>query len=294
LPPVPRQIGVVTSLGAAALHDVVTALRRRAPHVSVVLAPALVQGEGAAPALVAALRALYALHVQREQGMDAILLVRGGGSMEDLWAFNDANLAHTIAASPVPVISGVGHETDFTIADFVADVRAPTPTAAAELVSPSTAQLLELVASQQRRMQVALGRVVDRHAQRLDVVASRMGRPSMALGQRMQGLQSLKQRLAHASASALQFQQARWQRHQRALAPAVVRSLELARHRTDRSQWRLDAVDPSTVLRRGYAWLANARGQAVTGVDQVQHGEALRATLVDGAVDMVVTQSHRN
>jgi exodeoxyribonuclease VII large subunit len=294
LPPVPRQIGVVTSLGAAALHDVVTALRRRAPHVSVVLAPALVQGEGAAPALVAALRALYALHVQREQGLDAILIVRGGGSMEDLWAFNDASLAHTIAASPVPVVSGVGHETDFTIADFVADVRAPTPTAAAELVSPSTAQLRELVASQQQRMQVALGRVVDRHAQRLDVVASRMGRPSMALGQRVQGLQSLKQRLAHASASALQLQQVRWQQHQRALAPAVVRSLELARHRTDRSQWRLDAVDPSTVLRRGYAWLANARGQAVTGVDQVQHGEALRATLVDGAVDMVVTQSHRN
>jgi exodeoxyribonuclease VII large subunit len=294
LPPVPRQIGVVTSLGAAALHDVVTALRRRAPHVSVVLAPALVQGEGAAPALVAALRALYALHAQREQGLDAILIVRGGGSMEDLWAFNDASLAQTIAASPVPVISGVGHETDFTIADFVADVRAPTPTAAAELVSPSTAQLLELVAGQQQRMQVALGRVVDRHAQRLDVVAARMGRPSMALGQRVQGLQSLKQRLAHASASALQLQQARWQQHQRALAPAVVRSLELARHRTDRSQWRLDAVDPSTVLRRGYAWLTNVQGQAITGVDQVQPGEALRATLVDGAVDMVATQSHRN
>jgi exodeoxyribonuclease VII large subunit len=294
LPPVPRQIGVVTSLGAAALHDVVTALRRRAPHVSVVLAPALVQGDAAAPALVAALKALYALHGQREQGLDAILLVRGGGSMEDLWAFNDASLAHAIAASPVPVVSGVGHETDFTIADFVADVRAPTPTAAAELVSPSTAQLLELVASQQQRIQVALGRTVDRHAQRLDVVAARMGRPSVALGQRMQGLQSLRQRLAHASATALQQQQGRWQQHQRALAPAIARSLELARHRADRSQWRLDALDPNTVLRRGYAWLSNAHGKAITGVDQVQPGEALRATLVDGAVEIVVTQSHRN
>jgi exodeoxyribonuclease VII large subunit len=294
LPPVPRQIGVVTSLGAAALHDVVTALRRRAPHVSVILAPALVQGDAAAPALVAALKALYALHGQREQGLDAILLVRGGGSMEDLWAFNDASLAHAIAASPVPVVSGVGHETDFTIADFVADVRAPTPTAAAELVSPSTAQLLELVASQQQRIQVALGRTVDRHAQRLDVVAARMGRPSVALGQRMQGLQSLRQRLAHASATALQQQQGRWQQHQRALAPAIARSLELARHRADRSQWRLDALDPNTVLRRGYAWLSNAHGKAITGVDQVQPGEALRATLVDGAVEIVVTQSHRN
>jgi exodeoxyribonuclease VII large subunit len=253
-----------------------------------------VQGEGAAPALVAALRALYAFHAQREQGLDAILLVRGGGSMEDLWAFNDASLAHTISQSPVPVVSGVGHETDFTIADFVADVRAPTPTAAAELVSPSTAQLLELVESQQQRVQVALGRVVDRHAQRLDVVASRMGRPSMALGQRLQGLQSLTQRLAHASANAIQRHQTRWQQHERALAPAVTRALELARHRTDRSQWRLDAVDPSTVLRRGYAWLANGQGEAVTGIGQVQPGQALRATLADGAVDMVVTASHRN
>lgn len=294
LPPVPRQIGVVTSLGAAALHDVVTAIRRRAPHVSVILAPALVQGEGAAPALVAALNALYTLHAQREQGLDAILLVRGGGSMEDLWAFNDRQLAHTIAQSPVPVVCGVGHETDFTIADFVADVRAPTPTAAAELVSPSTAQLLELVASQQQRVHVALGRTVDRHAQRLDVVAARMGRPSLALGKRGQGLQSLRQRLAHATASALQGEQARWQQHQRALGPAVARSLELARHRSDRAQWRLEAVDPSSVLRRGYAWLADAKGQAITGVDQVKPGDALRATLVDGAVDLVATQGHRN
>jgi exodeoxyribonuclease VII large subunit len=294
LPLVPRQIGLVTSLGAAALHDVVTALRRRAPHVAVVLAPAVVQGEGAALALVSALRGLYALHAQREQGLDAILLVRGGGSMEDLWAFNDADLAHTIADSPVPLVSGVGHETDFTIADFVADVRAPTPTAAAEMVSPSTTQLLDIVAGQSQRLQQALARTADRHAQRLDVVAARMGRPSAALGRRLQGLQSLRQRLAHASATALQLQQGRWQQEQRALAPAVTRALEVARHRTDRSQWRLDAVDPSTVLRRGYAWLANAQGQAVTGVEQVLPGDLLRATLANGAVDMVVTEGRHN
>jgi exodeoxyribonuclease VII large subunit len=139
LPHMPKAIGLVTSLGAAALHDVVTALHRRAPHIPVVLAPAAVQGAGAPQELVTALQSLYARAVHADvdgsEGenlgqVDVILLVRGGGAMEDLWAFNDEALARTLAASPVPVVSGVGHETDFTIADFVADVRAPTPTAA--------------------------------------------------------------------------------------------------------------------------------------------------------------------
>src|SRR5690606_35506152 len=145
LPLQPRGIGLVTSLGAAALHDVVTALRRRVPHIPVVLVPAQVQG-GAAPAsIIAALSKLYLLTqsgqapeadlTQKKPAIDVILLVRGGGSIEDLWAFNDEHLARTIVQSPVPLISGVGHETDFTIADFCADLRAPTPTAAAELVS---------------------------------------------------------------------------------------------------------------------------------------------------------------
>ena len=129
LPLMPRAIGVVTSLGAAAWHDVVTALQRRVPHIPVRLAPAAVQGAGAAQALVQALQQLYAqtaLHnPSTTQPVDVILLVRGGGSMEDLWSFNDEQLARTMAVSPVPIICGVGHETDFTIADFVADVRAP-------------------------------------------------------------------------------------------------------------------------------------------------------------------------
>ncbi|HWI81477.1 exodeoxyribonuclease VII large subunit, partial [Ramlibacter sp.] len=132
-PALPRGIGVVTSTGAAALHDVVTALRRRAGHVPVVLAPAAVQGAQAPAELVAALQSLYRL--AQAGTLDVILLVRGGGSIEDLWAFNDERLARTIVASPVPLICGVGHETDFTIADFCADVRAPTPTAAAELAA---------------------------------------------------------------------------------------------------------------------------------------------------------------
>ena len=128
LPLLPKTVGVVTSLGAAALHDVVTALQRRAPHISVVVYPASVQGTQAPSELRDAL-----LKAFKRREVDVLLLVRGGGAMEDLWAFNDEALARTIAESPIPIVSGVGHETDFTIADFCADVRAPTPTAAAEL-----------------------------------------------------------------------------------------------------------------------------------------------------------------
>ena len=158
LPLMPRGIGLVTSPGAAALHDVVTALRRRVPHLPVVLVPALVQGEGAAPSLCTALSKLYLMaqagqapgaDLAKNPPIDVILLVRGGGSIEDLWAFNDEQLARTIVQSPVPVVSGVGHETDFTVADFCADLRAPTPTAAAELVAPprAAARLAQLPAT---------------------------------------------------------------------------------------------------------------------------------------------------
>lgn len=294
LPAVPRTVGLVTSLGAAALHDVVTALRRRAPHVQVVLAPALVQGEGAAPALVQALASLYRYRDAQSQGVDAILLVRGGGSMEDLWAFNDATLARTIAASPVPVVSGVGHETDFTIADFVADVRAPTPTAAAEMVSPATQQLQDLVDGQQDRLQAALMRVVDRQAQRLDGVAARLGRPSSIVAQRSAGLVYLRQRMLHAMASEVQWRRSAWQHMQQGLLPSLARAHQAQQQRTASAGLRLELLDPSLVLRRGYAWLSDASGHAVARAAQLRAGESVRATLADGAVDLVVTQQVSN
>ena len=164
LPLMPRAIGVVTSLGAAALHDVVTALQRRVPHIPVVIYPASVQGAQAAGELRDALRKAGG---RREQDqVDVLLLVRGGGAMEDLWAFNDEALARAIIESPVPVVCGVGHETDFTIADFCADLRAPTPTAAAELCAqPQRVWLdtLELVFS---RLQKGVDRHLQSHGQR--------------------------------------------------------------------------------------------------------------------------------
>ncbi|MHB1250128.1 MAG: exodeoxyribonuclease VII large subunit, partial [Polaromonas sp.] len=158
LPLLPRAIGVVTSLGAAALHDVVSTLQRRAPHIPVVIYPASVQGGQAAGELREALLTAY-----RRADVDVLLLVRGGGAIEDLWAFNDEQLARVIVASPVPVVSGVGHETDFTIADFCADVRAPTPTAAAELCAQPQSVWLGALGLIFSRLRIAVDRQVQSH-----------------------------------------------------------------------------------------------------------------------------------
>ena len=287
LPLLPRGIGIVTSLQAAALHDVVTCLRRRAPHVQVVLAPAAVQGAQAPGELVAALKSLYRLAEAGE--LDLILLVRGGGSIEDLWAFNDEHLARTIAASPVPLVSGVGHETDFTIADFCADLRAPTPTAAAELAAqPQETWLgaLDLMAS---RLQDAAWRRLDRASQRLDQATAHLGRPSARTAQQHLRIERGAQRLRHALALRLQ-------RGRDALAVANTRfqgagteRLARAEQRLERLDLRLQLLDPRLVLKRGYALLTDgASGHPVTSVAQVHPGQPLRAALADGEVDVVV------
>ncbi|MEY4584777.1 MAG: hypothetical protein RJB10_1274, partial [Pseudomonadota bacterium] len=212
LPLMPRKIGLVTSLGAAALHDVATALQRRVPHIPVVLSPASVQGANAPQEIIKALSKLYLLRQSKRRlegdllsnlhddgsNIDVILLVRGGGSLEDLWAFNDEALARTIADSPIPIIVGVGHETDFSIADFVADVRAPTPTAAAELVSASHQTWLNTLDLMQDRLQSTANRAIDSQNQRLDRAQARLGRPSNWLAQQRQQLQSHQQHLKFA------------------------------------------------------------------------------------------------
>jgi exodeoxyribonuclease VII large subunit len=289
LPALPRGIGVVTSLGAAALHDVVTALQRRVPHIPVLVAPASVQGGGAPAELVSALQQLYA---QARQGrVDVILLVRGGGSMEDLWAFNDERLARTVVQSPVPVVSGVGHETDFTIADFVADLRAPTPTAAAELVAEPRSVWLGALALMQERLQDAVLTHVDRQSQRLDLAAGRLGRPSGRVAQQRLLLSTLAQRLRYGGSHALV--QHRHGLRQRADAwPQIAqRGLQVRQQRLERAGLRLQLLDPTLVLQRGYAWLMDETGQPITRACQTHQGQALQATLADGKVDLTV--SHR-
>ena len=286
LPSMPRGIGLVTSLGAAALHDVVTCLTRRVPHIPVVLAAAAVQGTQAPSELVRALDDLYRLAAVGT--IDVILLVRGGGSIEDLWAFNDEQLARTIARSPVPLVSGVGHETDFTIADFVADLRAPTPTAAAELAATARSQWfaeLDLATSQLR---LAAGRRLDLESQRVDVAASRLGRPSARVGSQQLRMAAADHRLRYAVAGRLQAARATLPRAQAALASSVATRLQRAHDGLGRQRLRLELLDPRLVLQRGYALLTDFEGAAITSASQTRTGQALRATLADGEVDLTV------
>lgn len=308
LPAQPRGIGVVTSLGAAALHDVVSALQRRVPHIPVLIAPASVQGLQAPSDLIQALSNLYQYAYKQPESqadsalkntprpafhLDVILLVRGGGSLEDLWAFNDEALVHAIAQSPVPVVSGVGHETDFTLADFVADLRAPTPTAAAELVAAARELELALLDALAQRLQDASARQLDRHSQRLDGAGARLGRPSGGLARQQLRLAQHKERLHWAMLSAHQQQKARCVSYQQRLPQQMQTALQGHQQRLERAQLRLNLLDPRLVLQRGYAWLtevnAGAPGPTISRVSQARAGQQLRATLMDGELDLVVS-----
>ncbi len=289
LPLMPRGIGLVTSPGAAALHDVVTALRRRVPHIPVVLVPALVQGAGAAPSMCAALSTLYRM-AQEEGGpaIDVVLLVRGGGAIEDLWAFNDEQLARAIVQSPVPVVSGVGHETDFTIADFCADLRAPTPTAAAELVAQPRAVWLGALGLLAGRLGDGVQRQLDQRGQRLDQWAARLGRPSGLVVREQQRQARLAERMRRAVLLKLQ-QLAHDQQALEVRFPETLRhSLTGHQQRLERAALRLQLLDPRLVLQRGYALLSDAQGRAVTSVRQAPPGAMLHATLADGGLDLAV------
>lgn len=257
LPRWPHRIAVVTSAAAAAWRDVMTTLSRRVPQVEVILIPAQVQGVEAPSQLV------EAIGRAAEVGPEVLIVCRGGGSIEDLWAFNDERVVRAIAACPVPVISGVGHETDFTLADFAADLRAPTPTAAAELVAVARDEALAQLQGLAERLDSRLRLRLDREAQRLDRVAARLARPTETLSRHRQRLAVLEQR---------------WQ-------DALPRSLERQQQRLERLALRLDGLDPHHVLRRGYAWVADAdSGQPLGSVLEVVPGQRLTAVLHDGRI----------
>jgi exodeoxyribonuclease VII large subunit len=263
--------------------------------------------------LALALQNMYALTAEDNPlspPVDVILLVRGGGSMEDLWSFNDENLARMIAQSPVPLICGVGHETDFTIADFVADVRAPTPTAAAEMAATDRGVGLEalsvlehrlnrgLLRQQDRQAQrldsvaarlgVGLARQQDRQAQRLNAIAVRLGRPQALLGQHRQWLDQLANRLQAGTQSDLRDSGHKLERLHDRLGFNRAQQVPQRAQRLERAALRLSSVDPHRVLERGYAWLSDDQGQALTHADQFQPGQRVQATLSDGVVPLVV------
>ena len=306
LVPFPQAIGVITSLGAAALHDVLTALARRAPHVPVVIYPSLVQGAGAALQL----RQALALANERQE-VDTLLLVRGGGSLEDLFSFNDEALARDIAASVIPVVSGVGHETDFTIADFVADVRAPTPTAAAELVCATRQSQLERVLSASQWAEQLLLRQLERLAQRVDRATIALVPPSQRVAHQLEKVAGLGHRMVAAFDKQFQRSRARHaQTHVRCksllpdltalrarLVHADAELLAGQRRMLVRQQTRLESVgaqlralSPEHTLARGYAIVRTEDKKILRKSVDAQVGQTLEVTLAEGVLNATVTQ----
>ena len=291
LPRFPRSLGIVTSPQAAALHDILTALARRMPGLPVILYPTPVQGAGAGAQIAAAIRTAGA-----RAECDVLLVCRGGGSLEDLWAFNDEAVARAIAASPMPVVSGVGHETDFTLADFAADLRAPTPTAAAELASPVRAELLLQLGNLARQLQHQLTRRQQTEMQRLDFLARRLIHPAEQLHRRQTELNQLEQRLRHASGTRLTTEQLRIARlSQRLVTPIHVvrreqqrldalglrarRAVEggVAQHRLNlaRLASSLSHLNPEGVLARGYSIVQSESGKVVQDASVLNSGEKI-------------------
>jgi exodeoxyribonuclease VII large subunit len=285
LPVYPRTLGVITSLNAAALHDVLTALQRRAPQVRVVIYPALVQGAEAPLALV---QALQTAGTRRE--VDTLLLVRGGGSLEDLWAFNDERVVQAVAACPIPVVCGVGHETDITLCDLAADLRAPTPTAAAELSAPARADLQEALAQRQRSLQRLSERVLQTRAQQLDTLALRLGQPARALLGQSARLAEMARRMQRALALRRERAAEVLPRLSAQLSRAVAVQNQRQQLRLAAAQQQLQAHDPHRVLQRGYAWVESADGRPVVSALALAPGQAVRAVWADGRAGAVVTE----
>ena len=288
LPRHPRSIGIVSSLGAAALHDVLVALARRAPQVSVVVYPSLVQGAEAPAALAAAV-----VLAGRRREVDTLILARGGGSLEDLWAFNDEALVRAIAASPIPVVCGVGHETDVTLADFAADLRAPTPTAAAELATPVRDELLLLLGALAQRAQRQVHQRLDREAQRLDQRSLQLARPGQLLVRHTQGLQTLDTRLRQAMRRTLRAADDALPRARTRLHRAQVHLRAQAGWHLSALVGRLGALDPGRVLARGYAWVTDASGRAVVSTQGLEVGQALVTVWHDGRAQTEVRAVER-
>lgn len=288
LPPFPRRVAVVTSAQAAALRDVLSALSRRAPHVEVVLLPCAVQGAEAPAQIVQALARLAMAH-HGGCRFDAAIVCRGGGSLEDLWAFNDERVVRAIAACPVPVINGVGHETDVTLSDFAADLRAPTPTAAAELVARDRAAALAELAAHARHLRHRVHQRLDTLAQRQDSAALRLSRPSHLLAQHRQQLALLGHRLPTACSTQVQRVGQRLPALQDRLLRGVQNHIWRQQQSLAHVETRLQALDPRRVLERGYAWLSDAEGRPMLGVAAAQPEQAVQAVLADGVLRMRVT-----
>lgn len=302
IPMFARTIGIVTSPQAAALRDVLTALQRRAPHVSIILYPTPVQGQQAPEKIAHAIRT-----ASRRAECDVLLVCRGGGSIEDLWSFNDEGVAHAIAECSMPVISGVGHETDFTIADFAADLRAATPTAAAELAATPRADWMASLRADATDLRRAMRRSLDDAAQTLDRHNRRLLNPKAQLQQQRLQLLALSTAMTHAARAplnqsqyALERLRSRWAKlrpdvtlvrarlmeAQRRSGAAMAQLLTQRRQRLDALAAQLELLNPQRTLERGYAILRDEKGAIVRSPAQLQARQNLNVRLADGSAQI--------
>lgn len=269
LPGFPRTIGIITSPQAAALHDVLTTVARRAPYARLILYPTLVQGAEATAQIVNAIES-----ANRHAAADVLLLCRGGGSLEDLWCFNEAAVVRSIANSSLPIICGIGHETDTTLADLAADVRAPTPTAAAELIAPDKNRLLSLLALHQQRLQQRTTRQIDETAMRLDGCSARLRNPMALLERQQDRLTQYRTRLTH------------W----------AIFALERNKRQLSELSLRLQALNPEQPLQRGYALVTDADGHLIDSIRKAPPSSVVELRLADGRlqarVENILVDNH--
>ncbi|MCY1348547.1 Exodeoxyribonuclease 7 large subunit [compost metagenome] len=309
LPAHPQRIGIVSSPTGAVIRDIISVFRRRAPQVQLTLIPTAVQGFDATAQIVRALALADA------QGFDALILARGGGSLEDLWCFNEEAVARAVAACRTPIVSAVGHETDVSISDFVADVRAPTPSAAAELLAPDASDLQQRLDGLRRRLVLRMREHLTRERLRLDGLFRRLRHPGERLRQQAQRLDDLDMRLRRAFERQLQVRHERLARlDTRLAAQHPGRTLALLRQRLEslaerlpraarnaikERRQKLDAlaqtlhvVSPLATLGRGYSILLDERGQAIRAASQTRPGQRLKARLAEGELDVRVEDNH--
>jgi exodeoxyribonuclease VII large subunit len=309
LPAHPQRIGIISSPTGAVIRDIISVFRRRAPQVELTLIPTAVQGREATTQIV------RALQLADRHGFDALILARGGGSLEDLWCFNEEVVARAIDACQTPIVSAVGHETDVSISDFVADVRAPTPSAAAELLAPDNSDVLQRIDSLRRRLLLHMRNQLARAQLHLDGNTRRLRHPGERLRQQAQRLDDLDMRLRRALQQQLQLQQQKIARAEARLAAQHPgRQLTLLgqrlqslgerlpraihKHLSQRQQafsaavHGLQLVSPLATLGRGYSILLDQRGQAIRSAAQTQPGQKLKARLGDGELDVRVEDNH--